>query len=123
MQAQAQADAETGARMESDMYETKALVDEKKAVGADIRKGIIQERLAKIKEGDPELITSELPKLLEESSLLLLEQMAIMQEQQDVELQRQEQQQQAAEQLQQPGQGEAGTPIESAGRPEMEPAL
>jgi len=46
-----------------------------------------------------------------------------MQEQQDVELQRQQEQQQAAEQLQQPGQGEAGTPSQSAGRPEMEAAL
>ena len=104
------------------MYETKALIDEKKAVGADIRKGIIQERLARIKEGDPDLITSEIPKLLEESSILLLEQMAVMKQQDDLESQR-EKERQDAEQLQQPGQGEAGTPPQSGGRPEVEAAL
>jgi hypothetical protein len=113
--------------MEVDAYESRAVIDEKKAIAADIRKGIIQERLAKIKEGDPNLLTTELPKLLEETSILLQEQIALM-EQRNVQLQQeqeqqQQQQQQAAEQEQQLGQGEAGIPPESSGRPEVGPAL
>ncbi|MBT7755469.1 MAG: hypothetical protein HN726_04720 [Candidatus Magasanikbacteria bacterium] len=109
------------AELESNTYETKALVDEKKAVAADIRKGIIQERLAKIKEGD-QIMTTELPELLQQTSILLLEQMQLMEEQ-NVQLQQEQaQQQQQAQQQEQAGQGEAGVPPESEGRPQMEPA-
>ena len=110
------------AKLESDVYETKAVVDEKKAVAADIRKGIIQERLARIKEGDPNLMTNELPNPLQETSLLLLEQMQIA-EQENVRIQQEEQRQQQAAESQQPGQGEAGLPPESSGRPEVGAAL
>ena len=124
-QAQAQMEQEKQgvAKLESDVYETKAIVDEKKAVAADIRKGIIQERLARIKEGDPNLMTNELPSLLRETSLLL-DEVALMEEQQNVRIQQEEEQrqQQAAEQ-QQPGQGEAGLPPESSGRPEVGAAI
>jgi hypothetical protein len=119
VQAQMQDQQQQAARLESDVYESKALVDEKKLVAADIRKGIIQERLAKIKEGDPNLLTDELPKLLEETSILLQEQMALMQQQNESI----QQEQQAAAEQQQAGQGEAGIPSESSGRPEMEAAL
>jgi len=123
MQAQAQAEQQEGAKLESDIYETKAVVDEKKAVAADIRKGIIQERLAKIKEGD-QLSTQDLPDLLKDTSILILEQMQLA-EQENVRLQEEEQQQQiqAAEQESQSGQGEAGLPPESSGRPEVGAAL
>jgi hypothetical protein len=121
-QAQMQEQQQQAAKLESDVYETKAVVDEKKLVAADIRKGIIQERLAKIKEGDPNLQTIDLPKLLGETSILLQEQMALMQ-QQNESIQQEQQQQQAAEQEQQSGQGEAGIPPESSGRPEMDTAL
>jgi len=120
-QSQMQEQQQQAAKLESDVYETKAVVDEKKLVAADIRKGIIQERLARIKEGDPNLQTVDLPKLLGETSILLQEQMALMQQQN--EFIQQEQQQQAAEQNRQPGQGEAGIPPESSGRPEMGTAL
>jgi len=123
MQAQAQAEQQEGAKLESDIYETKAVVDEKKAVAADIRKGIIQERLAKIKEGD-QLSTQDLPDLLKDTSILILEQMQLA-EQENVRLQEEEQQQQiqAAEQESQSGQGEAGLPPESSGRPQVGAAL
>ena len=123
MQAQAQAEQQEGAKLESDIYETKAVVDEKKAVAADIRKGIIQERLAKIKEGD-QLSTQDLPDLLKDTSILILEQMQLA-EQENVRLQEEEQQQQiqAAEQESQSGQGEAGLPPEPQGRPEVGAAL
>ena len=121
-QAQMEQEKQDVPRLESDVYETKAVVDEKKAVGADIRKGIIQERLARIKEGDPNLSTTELKGLLQDSSILLLEQLAQMEEDENVRLQEEQQQQQAAEQ-QQPGQGEAGIPPQSSGRPEMDTAL
>jgi len=122
-QAQMQQEQMQAAKLESDVYETKAVVDEKKAVAADIRKGIIQERLARIKEGDPNLMTQDLPNLLQETSLLLLEQMQIAEaEAENVRIQEEQRQQQAAEQ-QQPEQGEAGLPGESSGRPEVGTAL
>jgi predicted RNA-binding Zn ribbon-like protein len=122
-QAQMQEQQEQAARLESDVYESKAVVDEKKLVAADIRKGIIQERLAKIKEGD-QLVTQDLPDLLKDTSILMLEQMQLA-EQENVRLQEEEQQQQiqAAEQESQSGQGEAGIPPESSGRPEVAAAL
>jgi hypothetical protein len=122
-QAQMQEQQQQAAMLEENTYETKAVVDEKKAVAADIRKGIIQERLARINEGDPNLMTNELPNLLQETSLLLIEQMQIA-EQENVRIQQEEEQrqQQAAEQ-QQPGQGEAGLPPEPQGRPEVGAAL
>jgi hypothetical protein len=110
--------------MENQSYEGKALVDEKKAVAADIRKGIIQERLAKIKEGDL-MLSENLPDLLQQTSLLLLEEMQRQQQeaqaqkqQQDVQNQQQEQAAQGAS-----GQGEAGAPPNTEGRSQMEPAL
>jgi hypothetical protein len=113
--------------MENQSYEGKALVDEKKAVAADIRKGIIQERLAKIKEGDL-MLSENLPELLQQTSLLLLEEM--QQQQQEAQQQRQQQQQQQNvrnQQEEQPaqgaGQGEVGAPPNTEGRPQMEPAL
>ena len=110
--------------LENQSYEGKALVDEKKAVAADIRKGIIQERLAKIKEGDL-MLSDNLPDLLQQTSLLLLEEMQkqqqaqqqAQQEQQNVRNQQEEQAAQGA------GQGEAGAPPNTEGRPQMEPAL
>jgi hypothetical protein len=123
MQAQAEQEKQEMAKLESDIYETKAVVDEKKAVAADIRKGIIQERLAKIKDGD-QLVTDDLPDLLKETSILMLEQMQLA-EQENVRLQEEEQQQQiqAAEQEFELGQGEAGLPPEPQGRPEVGAAL
>ena len=123
MQAQAEQQQQEAARMEAEIYESKAIIDEKKAVAADIRKGMIQERLAKIKEGD-QLVTEDLEDLLKDTSILMLEQMQLA-EQENVRLQEEEQQQQlqAAEQESQPGQGEAGLPNESSGRPEVEAAL
>ena len=123
MQAQAEQQQQEAARMEAEIYESKAIIDEKKAVAADIRKGMIQERLAKIKEGD-QLVTEDLEDLLKDTSILILEQMQLA-EQENVRLQEEEQQQQlqAAEQESQPGQGEAGLPNESSGRPEVEAAL
>ena len=123
-QQQAQQEAELASQMEVDNYEGKALVDEKKAVSSDVRKGIIQERLAKIKEGD-DILTGELPDLMSRTSLLLLEKMAAemeqeqqQQQQQDVQNQQQEQAAQGAS-----GQGEAGSPPNIEGRSQMEPAL
>ena len=107
--------------LETQSYEGKALVDEKKAVAADIRKGIIQERLAKIKEGDLTL-AENLPDLLQQTSLLLLEEM----QQQQLEAQQQRQQQQDVQEQESQGadrQGEAGAPPNTEGRPKMEPAL
>ena len=107
--------------LETQSYEGKALVDEKKAVAADIRKGIIQERLAKIKEGDLTL-AENLPDLLQQTSLLLLEEM----QQQQLEAQQQRQQQQDVQEQESQGadrQGEAGAPPNTEGRPQMEPAL
>jgi len=123
MQAQAEQQQQEAARMEAEIYESKAIIDEKKAVAADIRKGMIQERLAKIKEGD-QLVTEDLENLLKDTSILILEQMQLA-EQENVRLQEEEQQQQlqAAEQELQSGQGEAGLPPESSGRPEVEAAL
>lgn len=123
-QQQAQQEAELASQMEVENYEGKALVDEKKAVSSDVRKGIIQERLAKIKEGD-DVLTGELPDLMSRTSLLLLEKMAAemeqeqqQQQQQDVQNQQQEQAAQGAS-----GQGEAGSPPNTEGRSQMEPAL
>ena len=62
-----------------------------------------------------------MPQLLGETSILLQEQMALLQ-QQNESIQQEQQQQQAAEQ-QQPGQGEAGIPPQSSGRPEVGAAL
>ena len=133
-QASAMQQAQQAQEMERQTYEGKALVDEKKAVAADIRKGIIQERLAKIKEGDLTL-PQTLPQLLQQTSLLLLEQMQQQQmQQQQMQQQQEEQNKQKEEgnvqdqQQEQPaqneaGQGEAGTPPESEGRSQMEPAL
>ena len=120
-QMQAEAQQQEGAKLEADMYENKARVDEKKAVAADIRKGIIQERLAKIKEG-ADIMTGELPDLLQQTSILLMELM----EQQNVQIQQEQQQQaeaQAAAESEELGQGEAGIPSNTEGRSEMEPAL
>jgi hypothetical protein len=115
--------------MENQNYEDKALVDEKKAVAADIRKGIIQERLAKIKEGDL-MLSENLPDLLQQTSLLLLEEMQKQQQEQQRAQQQQQQQQQNVQNQQQEqaeqgadGQGEAGAPPNTEGRPQMEPAL
>ena len=118
--------------LETQSYEGKALVDEKKAVAADIRKGIIQERLAKIKEGDLTL-AENLPDLLQQTSLLLLEEMQKQQQeaqqqrqQQQLEAQQQRQQQQDVQEEESQGadrQGEAGAPPNTEGRPQMEPAL
>ena len=134
-QQQAVQQAQMQMQMENQNYEGKALVDEKKAVGADIRKGIIQERLAKIKEGDLTL-SENLPDLLQQTSLLLLEEM--QRQQMEAQQQRQQQEQQAQQQRetelrgedvqeqQNQGadrQGEAGAPAQPEGRPSMEPAL
>ena len=111
--------------MENESYEDRALVDEKKALSADIRKGIIQERLAKIKEGES-IATPDLAKMLSETSLLLLEEMQEQQIAQENARIVQEQQAAAAEQQNQAGQSEqggAGVPPESEGRPQMEQAL
>ena len=134
-QQQAVQQAQMQMQMENQNYEGKALVDEKKAVGADIRKGIIQERLAKIKEGDLTL-SENLPDLLQQTSLLLLEEM--QRQQIEAQQQRQQQEQQAQQQRetelrgedvqeqQNQGadrQGEAGAPAQPEGRSPMEPAL
>ena len=134
-QQQAIQQAQMQMQMENQNYEGKALVDEKKAVGADIRKGIIQERLAKIKEGDLTL-SENLPDLLQQTSLLLLEEM--QRQQMEAQQQRQQQEQQAQQQRetelrgedvqeqQNQGadrQGEAGAPAQPEGRSPMEPAL
>ena len=123
-QQQGMQQAQEASQMEVENYEGKALVDEKKAVSSDVRKGIIQERLAKIKEGD-NVLTGELPDLLSRSSLLLLEELADemrkeqqQQQQQNVQNQQEEQAAQGAT-----GQGEAGAPPNTEGRPQMEPAL
>jgi hypothetical protein len=122
-QAQMQQQQAQEMEMENVSYQTKAVVDEKKAVAADIRKGIIQERLAKIKEG-ADISTGDLPDMLQQTSILLLE---LMEEQQNVQIQQQQeaeqQQQQAVAQEQQSGQGEAGIPSDSGGRPQMEEPL
>ena len=113
--------------LENQNYEDKALVDEKKAVAADIRKGIIQERLAKIKEGDL-MLSDNLPDLLQQTSLLLLEEMQKQQQEQQQAQQQQQQQQDVRNQQEEQaaqgaGQGEAGAPPNTEGRPQMEPAL
>tara|TARA_Y100000590_G_scaffold230993_1_gene260309 strand:- start:337 stop:2529 length:2193 start_codon:yes stop_codon:yes gene_type:complete len=134
-QQQAVQQAQMQMDLENQNYEDKALVDEKKAVAADIRKGIIQERLAKIKEGDLTL-SENLPDLLQQTSLLLLEEM--QKQQMEAQQQRQQQEQQAQQQRetelrgedvqeqQNQGadrQGEAGAPAQPEGRSPMEPAL
>lgn len=123
-QQQTMQDAKEASAMEIQNYEEKALVDEKKAVSADVRKGMIQERLAKIKEGD-QVMSGELPDLMSQSSLLLLEELAaemkaqqLQQQQQNVQNQQQEQAAQGAS-----GQGEVGSPPNIEGRSEMEPTL
>ena len=123
-QQQAMQEAQQASQMEVDNYEGKAVVDEKKAVSSDVRKGIIQERLAKIKEGD-EILTGELPDLMSKTSLLLLQEMAAEMEQQRQQQQQQNVQNQQQEQAAQgaTGQGEAGAPPITEGRPQMEPAL
>ena len=111
--------------LDTQSYEGKALVDEKKAVAADIRKGIIQERLAKIKEGDLTL-PENLPDLLQQTSLLLLEEMQQQQMEAQQQRQQQQQQQQNVQEQEAQGadrQGEAGAPPNTEGRPQMEPAL
>ena len=119
MQQQAEQQQMVAAQLDAETYENRARVDEKKAVAADIRKGIIQERLAKIKEGG-DVPTNELPDLLQQTSILLMELM----EQQNVQLQQEQQQLQAeAEQQQELGQGDAGVPPDTGGRSEMEPAI
>ena len=113
-------------QMENESYEDRALVDEKKALSADIRKGIIQERLAKIKEGES-ISTPDLAKMLSETSLLLLEEMQEQQIAQENARIVQEQQAAAAAEQQnqsgQSGQGGDGVPPQSEGRPQMEQAL
>ena len=79
---------------------------------------------AKIKEGDL-MLSDNLPDLLQQTSLLLLEEMQkqqqaqqqAQQEQQNVRNQQEEQAAQGA------GQGEAGAPPNTEGRPQMEPAI
>jgi len=113
-------------QMENESYEDRALVDEKKALSADIRKGIIQERLAKIKEGES-ISTPDLAKMLSETSLLLLEEMQEQKIAQENARLYQEQAAQAEQQQQNPadqsGQGGVGVPPQSEGRPQMEQAL
>ena len=79
--------------------------------------------MAKIKEG-ADISTGDLPDMLQQTSILLLE---LMEEQQNVQIQQQQeaeqQQQQAVAQEQQSGQGEAGIPSDSGGRPQMEEPL
>ena len=76
-----------------------AVTEEKQNLGADIRKGIIQERLARIKEGDP--VDTPIDQELESTSIILLEEIN--------RLNAQREQQAAAEQ------GTVGVPPESEG--------
>ena len=76
-----------------------AVTEEKQNLGADIRKGIIQERLARIKEGDP--VDTPIDQELESTSIILLEEIN--------RLNAQREQQAAAEQ------GTVGVPPESQG--------
>ena len=77
-----------------------AVTEEKQALGADMRKGIIQERLARIKEGEP--VDTPLSQELESTSIILLEEIA--------KLNAETREQQAANR-----QGQAGVPPDAQG--------
>ena len=123
-QQMAQQQAMQQSQMENESYEDRALVDEKKALSADIRKGIIQERLAKIKEGEP-ISTPDLAELLSKTSLLLLEELQEQKIAQENARLHEERAAQAEQQGQsdQSGQGGDGVPPESEGGPQMEQTL
>ena len=97
--------AQAEADIEIDKHEAMSLTDEKKALSADIRKGIIQERLARIKEGAP--TETNIADEMADTSILLQE-LALFREQQALA-----QQQGAA------GQAEPGVPADPAGRPQV----
>ena len=106
MQSQAQSENQkimAEAQAEVEKQERLAVTEEKQNLGADIRKGIIQERLARIKEGDP--VDTPIDQELESTSIILLEEIA--------KLNAANEQQAAAQQ------GQAGVPPQSEGRPQM----
>tara|TARA_R100000808_G_scaffold16549_1_gene37275 strand:- start:4942 stop:5814 length:873 start_codon:yes stop_codon:yes gene_type:complete len=99
--------AQAEADIEVDKHEAMALTDEKKALSADIRKGIIQERLARIKEGAP--TETNIADEMADTSVLLQE-LAAIREQQALA-----QQQQGGP----AGQAEPGIPADTAGRSQV----
>ena len=94
------------AAVEVEKHNAMSLTDEKKNLSADIRKGIIQERLARIKEG--QIIETDIADEMADTSVLLQEQLRALQEQFG-----------GGDQVQ-PGQAEPGVPADPAGRPQVQ---
>ena len=94
------------AAVEVEKHNAMSLTDEKKNLSADIRKGIIQERLARIKEG--QILETDIADEMADTSVLLQEQLRALQEQFG-----------GGDQVQ-PGQAEPGVPADSAGRPQVQ---
>lgn len=93
------------AAVEIEKHNAMSLTDEKKNLSADIRKGIIQERLARIKEG--QILETDIADEMADTSVLLQEQLRALQEQFG-----------GGDQVQ-PGQAEPGVPADPAGRPQV----
>ena len=102
---------EAEAGIEVDKHAAMALIDEKKALSADIRKGIIQERLARIKEGLP--AETDIADEMADTSVILQEQLGRVQAQQ-------QQQAFAEQQGGEFGQGQPGVPDIDQGRPQVQ---
>lgn len=94
------------AAVEIEKHNAMSLTDEKKNLSADIRKGIIQERLARIKEG--QILETDIADEMADTSVLLQEQLRALQEQFG-----------GGDQVQ-PGQAEPGVPADPAGRPQVQ---
>ena len=94
------------AAVEVEKHNAMSLTDEKKNLSADIRKGIIQERLARIKEG--QILETDIADEMADTSVLLQEQLRALQEQFG-----------GGDQVQ-PGQAEPGVPADPAGRPQVQ---
>ena len=95
------------AELEVEKHKAMALTDEKKNLSADIRKGIIQERIARLKEG--QILETDIADEMADTSVLLQEQLRALEEQfggggGEV----------------QPGQTEPGVPPEPTGRPQVQ---
>ncbi len=94
------------AEIEIEKHNAMSLTDEKKNLSSDIRKGIIQERIARLKEG--QLLETDIADEMADTSVLLQEQLRALQEQFG-----------GGGQVQ-PGQTEPGVPANPAGRPEVQ---
>ena len=107
----AMAALEGEASVDVDKHAAMSLIDEKKALSADIRKGIIQERLARIKEGSA--VETDIADEMADTSVLLQEQIERYNAEQEANFA----QQQGEAGL---GQAEPGVPPFDQGRPQVQ---